>query len=480
MKNALTLVLLVLVLFPIAANGQPQFAMTPETAKVVSSDIANFVEAMDKFSAGGDKVQTIQELYFDRGSPGLQEFVKRFGLNASELAKAYEKNPEQFAGLKGFLERFEEFEMIFRDDLRSYKKIYPKAMFAPTYFLVGADKGIGQASAVGQLVSVETAYHDPERISTLAVHEVTHFQQAVATGPEKYTALYSQKDNMLGIILREGGADFVTYKLVAEGKRPYSRLQHLERSEVELWDKFQRDLKDQNKKFWLEVSFDDANSGYAYMLGYALGYKIVRSYYDRAEDKARALADILAIADPEEFLKKSGYSPRLTKLEKEFRFGTPAADAPPQVRDYDELIGMSDCKSVSRGADGTWAEPVDMLWTFRYELGGTAVRDETRRADGFYAGSIRQFNPDDDAWYVHYYSTLGKPPARLPAWKGGRKGNEITLLTEQKAPNGTDGFYRIRFYDISEKGFNWLGSWTSRDGSFVFDTWKIECVKREM
>jgi uncharacterized protein YjaZ len=42
-------------------------------------------------------------------------------------------------------------------------------------------------------------------------------------------------------------------------------------------------------------------------LGYAVGYKIIKAYYDNAEDKADAIHDILAITDPKEFLARSGY-----------------------------------------------------------------------------------------------------------------------------------------------------------------------------
>ncbi|REJ76044.1 MAG: hypothetical protein DWQ47_10495 [Acidobacteria bacterium] len=479
MKNILILSAVLAAVFSQQVFSQPPMTQSPDEAQIVTTDIDNFLEALEKTTAGGNNAAVFKTLYFDRGSPGLKEYVRRFRLNPAQLAEAVEKHRDSYENLKNFRKNQSEFDSIFRKDLQKLKEIYTRALFAPTYLLVGAYRGIGQASAVGQLVTVETSTKNVERISTLAIHEVTHFQQAVAIGPDKYQALYSQPNNLLGLVLREGTADFVTYRLVAENRRPYSRLRHLEKNEIELWERFKDDLTTQDQKLWLEASFDDSDGGYSYMLGYPLGYKIVAAYYENAEDKSRALEEILAITDPQSFLAKSGYSPKISSLEKELRFGKPAKDAPPEIQDYKELIGISDCKSVSRSANTDWGEPVDMVWTFRYELGGTAVRDETKRADGFRAGSIRQYNADDKSWYVHYYSKNGQP-STLPSWKGGREGNKIELLTEQKAPNGTDGYYRIRFYDISETGFKWLGSWTSTDGSFVFDTWKIECTKRAL
>nr|WP_247672709.1 DUF4440 domain-containing protein [Aquimarina sp. MMG016] len=41
-----------------------------------------------------------------------------------------------------------------------------------------------------------------------------------------------------------------------------------------------------------------------------------------------------------------------------------------------------------------------------------------------------------------------------------------------------DGFYKINFYDINDKGFKWLGEWVNTNESFSYPTWKIECTKR--
>jgi len=151
--------------------------------------------------------------------------------------------------------------------------------------------------------------------------------------------------------------------------------------------------------------------------------------------------------------------------------------AAPQVGDYSKLIGLCDCKSVSRNTDGSWADTVNMQWKFNYIMNGMAVQDETLKEDGTSSGSIRQYQADSARWYVHYYSN-SSPGGRLPAWEGGMKGEEIVLYNRQAAPNGTDGYYKIRFYDISDQGFNWLGVWTDLTESFVYENWKIYCTKR--
>ncbi len=159
----------------------------------------------------------------------------------------------------------------------------------------------------------------------------------------------------------------------------------------------------------------------------------------------------------------------------EHPFGLPNPNAPTELLDFAPLIGECDCTSATRNPDQTWAEPVSMVWRFKYIMNGMGVQDETLKEDGTYSGSIRQFIPDSTRWYVHYYSS-GSPSPSLPTWEGNKaKEGKIILYREQKAPNGMDGYYRLSFYDIDGQGFKWIGEWVNKDESVVFPTWKIDC-----
>ena len=157
-------------------------------------------------------------------------------------------------------------------------------------------------------------------------------------------------------------------------------------------------------------------------------------------------------------------------------FGKPNPKAPEQIRDFEPMIGECNCKSVTRNQDGTWAEPVDMIWRFKYIMNGFAVQDETLKTDGTFSGSIRQFSADSSKWYVHYY-TSKFPRQTLSTWEGNKIDGKIILYKEQKAPNGTEGFYKITFYDMTENGYKWIGEWVNKDESIIYPTWKIECTK---
>lgn len=158
-------------------------------------------------------------------------------------------------------------------------------------------------------------------------------------------------------------------------------------------------------------------------------------------------------------------------------FGALNPESPSQVGDYESLIGVSECVSIRRAPNGNWNDEVPMTWTFKYILNGTAVQDNTLKEDNTHSGSIRQFNPDSSAWYVHFFSSAASPNT-LPTWKGNTSNNgDIILYKKQLAPNGQKGYYRLTFFDITTNSFNWVGEWVNENESIVYPTWKINCTK---
>ena len=175
----------------------------------------------------------------------------------------------------------------------------------------------------------------------------------------------------------------------------------------------------------------------------------------------------------------SSYSQYEYAPSKEFPFGRANPNAPKQIKDYESLIGACNCKSTSRNQDGTWADPVETTWTWKYILNGMGVQDETLKADESHSGSIRQYIADSSRWYVHWYSSKS-PSTTFPVWEGNKKDDKIVLYRERKAPNGADGFYRLTFYDISKSGYRWIGEWVDKGETIVYPTWKIDCIRQNM
>ena len=284
--------------------AQPNFPRTPQEAEIIYTDLQNFVEAYNELSSNPDTLMVLQEFYFDRGSAGLKEFVTRHQLTPELMRDAMAANPDRYALIPDFLANIGEVETIYKDLMMAYGEVLPDAMYAPTYLLVGANRGIGQASFVGQLVTITRVVDDTDKLKKLMTHELSHFQQAMSMGGQKYVALYAAPNNMLGLCLREGGAEFIT-SLVLNDITQREALAYIEQDEENLKAKFIEDLKNQDTDFWLWASLNQKS--YPKLLGYAMGYTICRAYYDQASDKSEALQAILQMQDAEDFMASSQY-----------------------------------------------------------------------------------------------------------------------------------------------------------------------------
>lgn len=164
-------------------------------------------------------------------------------------------------------------------------------------------------------------------------------------------------------------------------------------------------------------------------------------------------------------------------ITQERPYGSYNPIAPIELKDYEPLIGSSQCLSMRRKPDGAWQDTIEMVWEFRYVFDGTAIQDITWKEDGGHSSSIRQYDPENSEWVVTYFSSQSANH-NPPTWTGNRKGDRIILTMPQKSPNGQPGTSRLTFYDIRRNSFNWIGEWVSKDGSVVYPFWKISCRKK--
>lgn len=301
-----TLYLLVLMTFllNLQAVAQPNYPREPKEAALIYSDLLHFMDAYKALETNNDTIQVLQTLYFERGSAGLKEFINRHQLTAERLKDAMQADPERYALIPDFVGNITEIEALYADLMERYHQVLPNTVFAPTYLLVGANRGIGQASQVGQLITITRVVDDRNKMQKLMTHELTHFQQVMAMGGQKYISLYRAPNNMLGMCLREGGAEFFT-SLVLGDITQDKALEYIEKNEIQLKKQFITDLETQNQEFWLWDSIDQ--NSYPKLLGYAMGYEICKEFYENSADKSTALQDILKMEDAEDFLKSSGY-----------------------------------------------------------------------------------------------------------------------------------------------------------------------------
>lgn len=292
------------ILATIGITAQPNYPKEPEKALLIYDDLTHFVEAYNRLEVGVDSIKILNTFYFDKASDGLNEYISRHQLTPELMIKAIYKHQEEYAQIAQFVKNIEAIEVEYKIILKKYNTVLPSAIYPPTYLLVGAYRGIGQASKYGQLVTITNVLDDPDKLFGLIVHELSHFQQVMAMGFEKYVGLYSSPDNMLGLCLREGGAEFIT-SLVLNKITQERALAGLNKKENSLKSSFLEDLKAQDQKYWLWESL--GQNEHPKLLGYAIGYKICKSHYDNSSDNMQSINEILSMADPDAFLRNSGY-----------------------------------------------------------------------------------------------------------------------------------------------------------------------------
>ena len=304
MQQLKTNILFMVLLVATNAFGQPNYPTDPEKGQLVFADVENFLSAYQKLTPQSDTIALLQSEYFDKASQGLKEYISRHGLTPEMLMEAMQSNPEQYESIASIMSNIQPFYSKYTSTLETFKKVVPTAMFPPTYLLIGANRGIAQASKVGQLVTITRMLDSDEHLLKFIIHELSHFQQVMTMGINQYGALFGQKNNMLGLCLREGAAEFVT-QMVMKDITQTEALKYLNSHKKALKKRFKKDLSAQDKKFWLWESLDNKEA--PKLLGYAIGYDICNTYYTNAQDKNQAMQDILGIVNAEEFLELSKY-----------------------------------------------------------------------------------------------------------------------------------------------------------------------------
>jgi hypothetical protein len=292
-----------------AADGPPGLpantATDPDKALFVYADVHNFIRVFGLLRDGGDTLEILQKEYLDKGTPGLKMFIEKYDLTVERLLKAIRKYPEKYASLDEMPPLLLELERANREAFVKVKELIPQAVFPPTYFLVESRRGIGSGSKEGQLIAVDKWKHPVDNKVTMIVHELIHFQQVMAVGYDKYIAMFGPEKNLLGLCIREGTAEFFALKITGRITQ-HKALDYIDENGDRLWDLFVTDMNGSETGDWMWRKPEDSLQ--PPHVGYALGCRIVEAFYERADDKAQAVADILSVTDYPVFLERSGYA----------------------------------------------------------------------------------------------------------------------------------------------------------------------------
>ena len=271
---------------------------------IETGDVDRFYKVYD--AAGGrPTAEALQHDYVDLGSDGLHQLARMRKVTGQSIADAIAKRPEIYSKARDCAEALPRVRERLAVVLRKLGDLYPEARFPPITIAVGRGKPVGVGGResgvqIGLEALCATDWINPDiedRFVGVIVHEYAHVQQAVA---------FSERENVtvLAASLEEGAAEFVTE--LTTGSISYSYMSRLTAGrEREIETAFAADADKTDLSDWLYNSTPEQPAD----LGYWVGYRIVKSYYQHADDKHQALRDIFEMTNPKEFLAKSGWRP---------------------------------------------------------------------------------------------------------------------------------------------------------------------------
>ena len=301
---ARALALLVLLAWPASASAAADAALRPV---IRTADVARFYKIYE--AAGGHPTaEELQADYIDPGSPGLLHLSEIRNVTGQTIAKALAAHPQIFSDAKRCMAVLPSVRGRVTQALLTLHDLYPGAQFPPVTIAVSRGKPVGVADSTGVVIGLEALcaaeYLNPDvedRFVHTIAHEYTHVQQALSS-----PALYNgPRPTVLEAALIEGAADFTAALITKEAafQSPYAPSDKASTKTIET--KFAADEDKTDLSQWI----DNGTLTEPGNLGYWVGYRIVKAYYEHAGDKRQALREIVEMKDARAFLSKSGWYP---------------------------------------------------------------------------------------------------------------------------------------------------------------------------
>ena len=301
--------LLILLLFPI-------FCLSQNNYKIETVDIDNFWKAYDLLvfaPTKADSIATIQEHYIDKATDYFKVFIKKRKFTAKEYVKKIKKYPKFWKSIRPLTENIESRKSEIEKTFEEYRKILPDFKQPNVCFAIGTLRTGGTINKglilIGSEIAASTHETDTSEMSgwlksiigntgdivSMIAHEAVHTQQ-----------FNKKKFDLLIGTMSEGIADFITFDLLglSINKKVY---EYGENHECELWKAFDNDLKNHEKEYRRWLYQGNRSKDKPADLGYFIGYKIAKSYYNKQKDKKKAIINLLNVKKYKMIFEESKY-----------------------------------------------------------------------------------------------------------------------------------------------------------------------------
>ncbi len=285
----------------------------PDRAGIITSDIDLFWATYDHLKSAPDEAAVFEREYFALGSPGLQDFIFARIHSASNLVKTIDKAPKYYEALRPASMLIKEMVPRIRSSFQKLKALYDPAIFPDVYFLIGRMNSAGTTGPSGLLLGADmfgkqpgvsldelsewhrTVVDSVDKIPPTVAHELIHYEQ------------HTEGKTLLAQAIIEGSADFIG-EMISSGDINQSINEYGMKHEAELWSDFQKEMNGEDTSHWLYQG--KSENGRPADLAYFIGYRISQAYYEKSQEKRKALGDILNFKDASALLRESGYAER--------------------------------------------------------------------------------------------------------------------------------------------------------------------------
>ena len=266
-------------------------------------DVARFYKLYNA-TDGHPTAAELQD-YIDHGSEGLRYFAKARNTTGARIAAALAEHPPMYADARRCMAVLPRVRVRVTVALHKLKELYPEASLLPVTIVVGRGKPVAIGdSREGVEVGLESLcavnWMNPnveDRFVHSIAHEYGHVQQFLAFNNDEHPTVLAGS-------LMEGAAEFIAE--MTSGDISYSFFRQTTKGhEKEIETAFVADEGNAELSKWLyNGTFEKPGD-----LGYWVGYRICKAYYQHAENKRQAFRDIVEITDPRLFLAKSAWYP---------------------------------------------------------------------------------------------------------------------------------------------------------------------------
>jgi hypothetical protein len=296
MKN-ITLAL-ICVLLATVTRGQDRVTTDPDSAVIITTDIANFWRAFDLLrqqKTSEDSLMVVKTIFLDKASEGLRQYMKAAGCYEKQYLETIRKRRTDYLSVRPMTEAVAGKKPLIVQYLRKFKQLYPGLKIPVICFTIGKFEVGGTQFDNTLYIGCEKDLELNIDIAAQTIHELAHFQQKD-----------QNPSNNLGAAMVEGGAEFICYQV--SGKRTLADTwTYGVKNEKALWKEFQPILDSAVDVSWF-LAIPDKTRNRPGSLGYFIGYRICETYLSAHSNKKLALTEIIEMEDPEKIFLASQYN----------------------------------------------------------------------------------------------------------------------------------------------------------------------------